>query len=91
VSSSGGRRLAGPWLGLAAGTLIALCAVVTGHVRTGGYLLALSFALMALARLLLPAAAAGAIAVRSRPVDVLGLSLAAVGAAVLTSTLKLTS
>ncbi len=85
------QRLAGPWLVLAVGTAVALVAVVTDRVRLGGYLLAATFAVVALARLLLPARAVGAVAVRSRAVDVLGLALAAAGAAVLTSTLKLTS
>lgn len=84
------QRLAGPWLVLAAGTVLALLAVVTDRVRLAGYVLATTFALVALARLLLPARAAGALAVRSRGVDVLGLLVAAAGAAVLTSTLKLT-
>lgn len=85
------QRLAGPWLVLAAGTAAALVAVVLDRIRLGGYLLAATFTLVALARLLLPVRVAGAVAVRSRVVDVLGLALAGVGAAILTSTLKLAS
>ena len=83
------QRLTGPWLVLAAGVSAALVAVVAGQVRLGGYLLAASLAALAVLRLTLPARAVGAVAVRSRGVDVLGLSLAALGAAVLTYSLKL--
>ncbi len=84
------QRLVGPWLVLAGVVLVAVGAVVAGHVRLGGYLLAAGFAVSALLRLVLPLRAAGAAAVRSRTTDVVGLSLVAVAAAVLTATLNLT-
>ena len=84
------QRLLGPWLVLPVGIGAALLAVFAGQLRLGGYLLASTFALTALVRLMLPPDTVGAVAVRSRATDVLGLSVAAVGVAVLTTTLKLT-
>jgi len=83
------QRLTGPWLVLAVGVGAALLAVVVGQVRLGGYVLAASLGALAVLRLTLPVRAVGAVAVRSRGVDVLGLSLTAIGAAVLTYSLKL--
>ncbi len=84
------QRLFGPWLVLAAGIVAAVAAVVSGQLRLGGYLLALTLAVTAALRLTLPTAMVGALAVRSRTVDVIGLLLAAGGAAALTAVLKLT-
>ena len=84
------QRLVGPWLVLAVVVLVAVAAVVAGHVRLGGYLLAAGFAATAALRLALPSRVVGAAAVRSRTTDVVGLGLVAVAAAVLTATLNLT-
>lgn len=83
-------RLVGPWLVLAAGVSAAVLSVVTDQVRVGGFVLAAAFAATAVLRLVLPARAAGAAAVRSRTTDVIGLGVAALAAAALTATLKLT-
>lgn len=83
-------RLRGPWLVLAGGVAASVLAIVAGQLRLGGYLLAATFALTAALRLTLPTRVVGAVAVRSRTVDVIGLLLTAVAAAVLTYTLKLT-
>jgi len=83
-------QLRGPWLVLAVGIAVAVLAVIAGHVRLGGYLLAAAFALTAGVRLALPTRVVGAVAVRSRSTDVIGLLLTAVAAAVLTYTLNLT-
>ncbi len=56
-------------IGAAAG--VALCAV--GLVRTGGYVLAMSLAMGAVLRAVLPREAAGGIAVRRRWLDVVSL------------------
>ncbi|MEO7745177.1 MAG: DUF3017 domain-containing protein [Actinomycetota bacterium] len=87
---TGPQRLVGPWLALAFLVLVAVGAVVAGHVRLGGYLLAAGFAVSAVLRLALPSRVVGAAAVRSRTTDVVGLALVAVAAAALTATLKLT-
>lgn len=84
------QRLVGPWLLLAGVLTAAVLAVAAGQVRWGGYLLAAAFAVMATVRLALPSRAVGAVAVRSRTTDVIGLGVVAVAAAVLTATLKLT-
>ena len=68
------RQLRGPWLVLAVGVAAAALTVVAGNVRLGGYLLALAFALTAALRLALPARVVGAVAVRSRSTDVIGLA-----------------
>jgi hypothetical protein len=82
-------RLLGPWLLLAVGVLVATLAVVSDHVRLGGYLLAATLGLAGLLRATLPSALAGAVAARSRTTDVLLLLGAAVAAAVLAYTLNL--
>jgi hypothetical protein len=82
-------RLLGPWLLLAVGVLLAMVAVITDHVRLGGYLLAASLGLAGLLRAVLPASVVGAVAARSRTTDVLLLLVAAVAAAVLAYTLNL--
>lgn len=84
------RQLRGPWLVLAVGIAAAALTVVAGNVRLGGYLLASAFALTAALRLALPARVVGAVAVRSRSTDVIGLLLTAVAAAALTYSLNLT-
>ena len=83
-------QLRGPWLVLAVGIAAAVLAIVAGRLRLGGYLLAATFAVTAALRLGLPTRAVGAVAVRSRTVDVIGLLLTAVAAALLTATLNLT-
>ena len=84
------QRLFGPWLVLAVGIVAAVAAVTSGQLRLGGYLLAGTLAATALLRLTLPSTLVGALAVRSRTIDVIGLLLAAAGAAALTAVLKLT-
>ena len=82
-----GSRLLGPWLLLAAGTAAALLLVVSGYLIAGAYVLGGALALTAVLRALLPAQYAGAVAARSRVVDVLLLSGAAIAALVLAATL----
>ena len=66
-------------LGLGAGLLV----MWAGHVRSGGFVFAASLLAAGLLRLVLPAARAGGLAVRSRVVDAatligLGLALSAI-------------
>ena len=82
-----GSRLLGPWLLLAVGTAAALLLVVSGYLIPGAYVLGGTLALTAVLRALLPAQYAGAVAARSRVVDVLLLSGAAIAALVLAATL----
>lgn len=82
-------RLLGPWLLLVLGVLAGVVAVLLDQVRLGGYLLAAALGVAAVLRALLPPSVVGAVAVRSRPTDVLFLVLGAVAAAVLASTLNL--
>jgi DUF3017 family protein len=82
-----GSRLLGPWLLLAAGTAVAVALVVTGHLVPGANLLGATLAVTAVLRAVLPQAYAGAVASRSRVVDVLLLGGAAVAALVLAATL----
>jgi hypothetical protein len=82
-----GSRLLGPWLLLAAGTATALLLVVSGRLVPGAYVLGATLALTAVLRALLPAQFAGAVAARSRVIDVLLLSGAAIAALVLAATL----
>ncbi len=84
-------RLTGPWLVLLVGVGAAVVAVALGSLRAGGYLLAGTFGGTALLRAVLPTKVAGAIVVRSRFTDLVILSAAAVAAAVLAATLKLTA
>lgn len=84
-------RLVGPWLLLLAGAALAVVTVATDHLRAGGYLLAGTLAATAALRAVLPVKAAGALVVRSKLTDVVLLSGAAVAAAVLSATLKLTA
>jgi hypothetical protein len=81
--------LRGPWLVLVVGVGVGVAAVVAGQTRIAGYLIAGSLATIAVLRALLPTAAVGAIAVRSRTTDVLLLMLAAGAMATLTATLRL--
>ncbi|KQX65927.1 DUF3017 domain-containing protein [Angustibacter sp. Root456] len=83
-------RLLGPWLLLLVGVAAAVVAVVSGHLRAGGYLLAGALGVTAVVRAVLPTSAVGAVAVRSKAVDVLLLAGAAGAAAVLAATVKLT-
>jgi hypothetical protein len=82
-----GSRLLGPWLLLAVGTSAAVALVVTGHLAPGANVLGGTLALTAVLRALLPESYAGAVVARSRVVDVLMLSAAAVAALVLAATL----
>ncbi len=84
-------RLLGPWLVLALGVAAAVVAVALGHLRTGGYLLAAALGAAAVLRAVLPVRLAGALVVRSRPVDVVLLAAAAGAAATLAATVKLTA
>jgi hypothetical protein len=84
-------RLLGPWLLLLVGITAAVVAVVAGQLRAGGYLLAGTLGITALLRALLPTGVVGAVAVRSKVVDVLLLAGAAGAAAVLAATVKLTA
>ncbi len=83
-------RLLGPWLLLLVGVAAAVVAVVAGHLRAGGYLLAGALGVTALVRAVLPTSVVGAVAVRSKVVDVLLLAGAAGAAGVLAATVKLT-
>jgi Protein of unknown function (DUF3017) len=82
-----GSRLLGPWLLLATGTAVAVLLVVTGYLVPGANVLGGTLAVTAVLRAFLPAQYAGAVAARSRVVDVLLLSAAAVAALVLAATL----
>lgn len=84
-------RLLGPWLLLFGGVTAAVVAVVTGHLRAGGYLLAGALGVTALVRAVLPTSVVGAVAVRSKLIDVLLLGGAAAAAGVLVATIKLTA
>ncbi|MGN6610342.1 MAG: DUF3017 domain-containing protein [Angustibacter sp.] len=84
-------RLLGPWLLLLVGVTAAVVAVVTGHLRAGGYLLAGALGVTAVLRAVLPTSAVGAVAVRSKVIDVLLLAGAAGAAGVLAATVKLTA
>jgi hypothetical protein len=83
-------RLLGPWLVLPVGVAAAVLAVTLDQLRAAGYLLAAGLGAAALLRAVLPSRTVGAVAVRSRPVDVLLLAAAAVAAATLAATIKLT-
>ena len=77
-------RPLGVWWVLAAGLVVGLLLIADGHLLRGGYVIAGSLALSAFLRLVLPPAAAGSLAVRSRATDVVVmLALAAVLAGVL--------
>ncbi|GAB3593715.1 hypothetical protein GCM10027446_16370 [Angustibacter peucedani] len=82
-------RLLGPWLVLPLGVAAAVVAVTLDELRAAGYVLAATLGAVAVLRLLLPSRAVGAIAVRSRLVDVVLLAAAAVAAATLAATIKL--
>ncbi len=83
-------RLLGPWVVLAVAVAAAVVAVTLDQLRPAGYLLAAGLGTTAVLRAVLPGRAIGAAAVRSRPVDVLLLAAAAVAAATLAATIKLT-
>jgi Protein of unknown function (DUF3017) len=82
-----GSRLLGPWFLLATGTAVAVGLVVTGRLATGGYVLGGTLAVTAVLRAVLPTRLSGAVAARSRLVDVLMLGSAAAAALVLAATL----
>jgi hypothetical protein len=82
-------RLVGPWLLLVAGSTAAVVLVCLGQLRQGADVLAGTLVVTAVLRAVLPARLAGAVAVRSRFVDVLLLGGAAVAAIVLAATLKI--
>ena len=82
-----GSRLLGPWLLLVTGTAVALLLVVSGYLIAGANVLGGTLAVIAVLRALLPAEYAGAVVARSRVVDVLLLSGAAIAALVLAATL----
>ncbi|MGV1009322.1 MAG: DUF3017 domain-containing protein [Dermatophilaceae bacterium] len=75
------RRL-GPWWTMAFGAAAGVGLAAAGLIKTGGYLVALSLALGALMRLVMPREAAGGLAVRRRWIDVVSLG----GLAVLVAT-----
>ncbi len=76
-------RPLGVWWILAAGLILGLVLVADDHLRRGGYVMAGALVLAAVLRLVLPKAAAGSLAVRSRGTDVVVmLALAAVLATV---------
>lgn len=83
-------RLMGPWLVLPLGVTAAVVAVTLHQLRAAGYVLAAGLGAAAVLRAILPARTAGAVAVRSRAVDVLLLAGAAMAAAILAATTKLT-
>ena len=82
-----GSRLLGPWLLLATGTAAAVALVVSGHLSTGAYLLGGTLAVTALLRAALPLRLPGAVAARSKLIDVVLLGAAAAAALVLAATL----
>lgn len=84
-------RLLGTWMVLPVSVTAAVIALTLDQLRTAGYLLACGLGAAAVLRAVLPSRAVGAVAVRSRPVDVLLLATAAVTAAVLAATIKLTA
>ena len=86
-SAPRGSRLLGPWLVLAVGTAAALLLIVSGRLIQGANVLGATLGVTALLRAVLPADFAGAVAARSRVVDVLVLLGAAVAALVLAATL----
>ena len=69
--------------------LLGLLLFARDQVRLAGYVLAAGLGLAALLRLLLPASAAGGLAVRSRLVDVVTMAGLGIALAVITSVLDL--
>lgn len=69
------RTLAGlgPWWAVALVVAAGLAAVVTGHIRAGGYTMAGGAALAAVLRLVLSSPRSGGLVVRSRALDVVML------------------
>ncbi|WP_165700032.1 DUF3017 domain-containing protein [Ornithinimicrobium ciconiae] len=82
-----GSQPLGLWWVLPAGLSVALWVLLVGSVRTAGYTVAVTLAVAALLRLVLPRAAVGGLLVRSRVWDVLVLLVMAVAVAILSATL----
>ncbi len=80
----------GWWWVVAPVLLAGLALVALGHVRAGGYVAAASLLLAALVRLVLPTAASGGLAVRSRGADVVVMLALGVALAVITWAVDLT-
>ena len=76
------QRPLGAWWLLAAGFVGGLIYIGSGHLLRGGYVIAGALVLSAVLRLVLPTAAAGGLAVRSKATDV--VVMLALGVAVLT-------
>ncbi|MFX0538232.1 DUF3017 domain-containing protein [Ornithinimicrobium sp. Y1847] len=95
VGSDEERRAAAPWQPLGAwwvpvlGLLVAAVMLVTDSLRAYGYAVAAAMAVAAVLRLVLPAARAGGLVVRSRWID--AATMLALGAAIATiaATLRL--
>lgn len=79
----------GLWWILPVGCIVALVVTARGDVRPGGLIMAGTFALAALCRLVLPRKAVGGLQVRSRTWDILILLALAAGLAVLSLTIEL--
>lgn len=73
-----------PWFLVLIGVVVSLAVVASDHFRRGAVMLAASFAVALVMRLVLPERRAGWLAVRSRKVDVLSLILLTGGLVVLT-------
>ncbi|MGI8948964.1 MAG: DUF3017 domain-containing protein [Ornithinimicrobium sp.] len=90
MTGPGGWRTGQPlgaWWLLPLGLAAALAVLLTGGLRTYGYTLAVTLAVAALVRLLLPKEHSGGLVVRSRAWDVVSLLVLSVAAAVLTASL----
>ncbi len=68
----------GPWWVVAAVALVGLVLLtVGGHFRVGGFVVAAALVIAALVRAVLPPARSGGLAIRSRPLDVVMMLVAA--------------
>lgn len=90
-SGGGGTSLQplGPWWLGVVGLAVASVLLVTENLRAFGYAVALTLVVLAVLRSLLPAHRAGALAVRSRWVDVLTLLGLAAAIALVAGVLRL--
>ncbi|CAN5535624.1 hypothetical protein BH23ACT6_BH23ACT6_12420 [soil metagenome] len=77
----------GAWWVLPAGLLVSVAFLIGGGLRSFGYAMALTLAVSALIRLLLPEERAGGLIVRSRPWDVAMLLVLAATTAILSASL----